>query len=182
MQICLCWETITSYKPPSAYCGACKFLCNYRWLYWKIKPERFQCKNKVPYSLETWAVICLCQACWKFTGMRAGTVIQVLKTRPPLFKCAIIMDFKRTSGAKYGLICFHLGQNILSSASIWGKTFYDLLPFGAKTFMICIHLGRVFFLPKAFLIGFASIWGELFYAEGFFDRGFPCFFNNIKKF
>ena len=82
--------------------------------------------------------------------MRAGTVIQVLKTRPPLFKCAIIMDFKRTSGAKYGLICFHLGQNILSSASIWGKTFYDLLPFGAKTFMICIHLGRVFFFAEGF--------------------------------
>ena len=130
MQICLCWETITSYKPPSAYCGACKFLCNYRWLYCKIKHERFQCKNKVPYSLETWAAICLCQACWNFTGMRAGTVIQVLNTRPPLFKCAIIMYLGQ------------VGRNMDWFAFIWGKTFYDLHPFGAS-----------FFMPKAFLIG-----------------------------
>ena len=152
MQICLCWETITSYKPPSAYCGACKFLCNYRWLYWKIKPARFQCKNKVPYSLETWAAICLCQACWKFTGMRAGTVIQVLNTRPPLFKCAIIMDFRG-----------QVGRNMDWFAFIWGKTFYHLLPFGAKHFMICFHLGQK-------LLWSASIWGEFFFAEGFFDR------------
>ena len=81
-----------------------------------------------------------------------GTVIQVLNTRPPLFKCAIIMDFRG-----------QVGRNMDWFAFIWGKTFYHLLPFGAKHFMICFHLGQK-------LLWSASIWGEFFFAKGFFDR------------
>ena len=55
----------------------------------------------------------------------------LIKTRPPLFNCAI----KQTVRNRWG-------ETTSWSATIWGATFPDLLLFGAS-----------FFLPKVFLIG-----------------------------
>ena len=64
----------------------------------------------------------------------------VALTRPPLFKCKIIIKVWRKLGAKHQI----------RFAFIWGETFSDLLSFGAQNFLISLHLGRAF-LPKAFL-------------------------------
>ena len=72
------------------------------------------------------------------------------KTRPPLFKCKIIIKVGQQLGAKHQI----------RFAFIWGITFSDLLSFGAQHYLICLHLGRAF-LPKAFLIGSADFFNEM---------------------
>ena len=71
-------------------------------------------------------------------------------TRPPLFKCKIINKVGQQLGAEHQI----------RFAFIWGMTFSDLVSFGAQHFLICLHLGRAF-LPKAFLIGSADFFNEM---------------------
>ena len=83
----------------------------------------------------------------------------LIKTRPPLFNCAI----KQTVRNRWG-------ETTSWSATIWGATFPDLLPFGASFFppkalhrynfaMISTTFMQILILPKFF--GFQNNWKSM---------------------